>query len=715
MSNCTFKIKIALLGHVSVGKTTLLNALLGDKFSEVSKKRTTAGINHFHLSAPPPNSHFMKASNIFAKIVEDNQSLRENAKIHEKNFYLELDKPIIKMTDNCDLVITDVPGLNEAGTKDMYLNFVKKSWDTFDCAVIVMDSTQGVNTEDQIKLLQFVKANLKNEKDIPVIILCNKVDDPFDNELMSLVQEVQLEVENIFKVSDRKEALESILDSVLDSIWQIIEDHSPKRQRVLEISMSPVFIPISAENAFLYRIASQMTQQDLSNLDQYYLDKIGQEEVGRFKWKRLSNEEKIKIVADVVNDPEQYEERLASSNFDKFITAIEYFIKGAEKQGAMLEKQLEVELKKLSFDGNFGENILSIFERGVLLGKPMTHLNSKFWELYGDCEKMTFEAFSSDPSKLSMLYAPMEQLKFYSGELFPKICNNDLTLNKVEGEKKIILTMKTLVVKFISIVTEKFEGCTWYTGEKEDPWEYLHHPLNPHWKNNETGETTIKNSSGTAPRFKRVSSTNNSYSQYPTSGFTFGVSSTNNFDSKYPTSGFTFGSRPISFDSSNNNSTEFGPKPTSTSSFGVSGSSSRSPGNIFGSCTPTTNPFNSAVVHPEADKYRSHWEWNEELQLWKSKYTTKTFPGTKDIHPFDRLPTSWNLYYREWSHIISSILVMKYDKKFCETFSEQISNLEWLTKCPIEQKDYINKCRLPMSNGPASEESWGHLIYMFCN
>lgn len=44
-------IRIALVDHVSVGKTTLLNALLQDKVTEVSSlRRTTAAVNYFCLS-----------------------------------------------------------------------------------------------------------------------------------------------------------------------------------------------------------------------------------------------------------------------------------------------------------------------------------------------------------------------------------------------------------------------------------------------------------------------------------------------------------------------------------------------------------------------------------------------------------------------------------------------------------------------------------------
>jgi GTPase SAR1 family protein len=47
-----FEIRVALVGYVSVGKTTVLNAIFRDKFSEVAQKRTTAGINFFRIINP---------------------------------------------------------------------------------------------------------------------------------------------------------------------------------------------------------------------------------------------------------------------------------------------------------------------------------------------------------------------------------------------------------------------------------------------------------------------------------------------------------------------------------------------------------------------------------------------------------------------------------------------------------------------------------------
>lgn len=60
-------------------------------------------------------------------------------------------------------------------------------WDTFDCAIVVLDAKQETNTEEQVHLLQQVKANLSQKKHVPAIVLCNKVDDPEDDETNALV------------------------------------------------------------------------------------------------------------------------------------------------------------------------------------------------------------------------------------------------------------------------------------------------------------------------------------------------------------------------------------------------------------------------------------------------------------------------------------------------------------------------------------------------
>ena len=90
------------------------------------------------------------------------------------------------MRNDTRLVLVDIPGINEAHSHQLYLDYVKASWDGFDCVIVVIDANSGANTEEQINLLNLVKQYTEEIKDIPVIVLCNKVDNPNRSEVMGV-------------------------------------------------------------------------------------------------------------------------------------------------------------------------------------------------------------------------------------------------------------------------------------------------------------------------------------------------------------------------------------------------------------------------------------------------------------------------------------------------------------------------------------------------
>jgi small GTP-binding protein len=188
----SFEIRIALVGCGSVGKTTVLNALLKNTNSEVSMRRTTACVNYFRI-------HTAKATSE-GGMQPKCDSIDGKGVVHEKTFDIEIDEPIIsEMRADTQLVLVDIPGLNEADTKDMYRDYVtNKLWSTLDCVIVVMVVSQGVNTEEQVQLLELVKQNCKEKKNVPILVICNKVDDPDNAERMELVNEVRAKVEVIF-------------------------------------------------------------------------------------------------------------------------------------------------------------------------------------------------------------------------------------------------------------------------------------------------------------------------------------------------------------------------------------------------------------------------------------------------------------------------------------------------------------------------------------
>lgn len=180
----TFEIKVALLGNVSAGKTTLLNALFRDKYGEVAMKRTTAGISYFRVHSQSNFSEkdesdrnsqssanqskdsvefYMQPDNprsadsILKEITEDNRvKISESDEMKEKFFDVELAEPLVQCRKDTKLVLIDIPGINEAGTDNKYKVYVTEKWETFDCVVVVMDGRHGVNTEDQVYLLNLV-------------------------------------------------------------------------------------------------------------------------------------------------------------------------------------------------------------------------------------------------------------------------------------------------------------------------------------------------------------------------------------------------------------------------------------------------------------------------------------------------------------------------------------------------------------------------------
>lgn len=626
MKNDKLEIRIALLGYVSVGKTTLLNALLGDKFSEVSKKRTTAGINNFRISSRA-ELNSMSAHETLTQITEENIHLRQSHEIQESTFNVELNEEIVEMREDTDLIIVDIPGVNEAKHSKMYLDFAEDSWETFDCAILVMDAEKGVNTEEQVDLLKFVKLLSSKYKSVPLVVVSNKVDDPDDAELMGLVDEVRLKIENIFDVSDRKKYLESIL-----------EGECPAS------NVDLAFFPISAENAFLYRTASRLKCDELHKLGSQYIDKIGHEEVGIFKWKKLTTEKKHELVYDVVSDPKLFRERMESSNFHNLLKVLDYFVGGKINQANILEKRLSSNLEELNATPGFVDCLIAIFEKISALDKPTGHLKDKFWELYNDSLESSFSAFLEDPKSKHHLLIAMKAIQKYAADLHRKIILNNGTSPEIAKAENIVMisAMKSLIERYCEIIVAKETSSGAVKPVQKDPWSFVGlHSSSPHYES-----------------------------------FASHWHNTNTCERKH----------------GNENN------------------------------------------HPEPDCYPSHWEWDEGNELWKSKYTGKFSKGNKNQNPLIGL--SWNnIYPKDWSAIMSSILVMKYNKYFCENFSKEIAEIEWRqrlppvfdlcitcrkTTCPCAKNAISPSIRSAayfrhdIPSRPANPEHWGHLIWLFC-
>ena len=482
MISQSFEIRVALVGYVSVGKTTVLNALFQDKWGDVSMKRTTAGINMFRIVSS--SSHKAKwesdytidrtgqkkqrsketteelgweaesyeirlPASTLKEITEDNAALRQKNEIQEKTFDIELDEHLCKMRKDTKLVLVDIPGVNEAGSKNVYMDYCNDNWDTFDCVIAVLDAIQGANTEEQLHLLQQLNKNLSEKKNLPVIVLCNKVDDPDEAEMKVLVDEVCSEVERIFNVDSRKRALEAALDA-------------SRGGRDLGDWMWPVVIPCSAGNAFLYRTACRLNLEDFKHLDAELITKIGRDEIGRQKWNKLTQEQKYEVAYSAVSDDAQYKERLELTQFDKFMDILALSCGGEEVQREMIQKQIHTSLKKgISWEHPMADDLLSIYERCKAIRMPADALIDSFWREYAKHESHSCLLFSRDMDLRALLGACDQLYEYFDRFVKPVYEGVESVIGK--EKKKVAEAMESLLEYQFGVVREK--ESTWEVAE----------------------------------------------------------------------------------------------------------------------------------------------------------------------------------------------------------------------------------------------------------
>jgi len=423
---------------------------LGDKFSQVALKRTTAGVNFFRIIQPTEqdgdeadDSHpeegwstieddrkIQDADTIHFEIEKDNKMFRLSDTVNEKTFDVQVRHPICKMRKDTQLVLIDIPGINEAESSKKYKEYVKSNWNTFDCVVVVMDAIQGVNTEEQVDLLKFVNENNQESKDIPTIILGNKMDDLNDEDTIHQIEETRLKIIEIFGCNAW--------------VW------GPKDTNFESIKTA--FIPLSAKNAFTYMKAGSINLDELKNTKNCdIVNKIGQDEYGR-KWSRMKLQEKLDTIMGILSDPSELNERLAGTNFNCFLEALSNFVGGHAKQREILAKQIKVSLNDIcyrSIDTSISEYILQAYKCYKSIGETnIDDLKETFWILYRACVEATFDGCQSvvDPSTMAR---PFLELQNY----------HELTV-KLEWEnesKNVIGKMKELLRRQISFLLQKIE------------------------------------------------------------------------------------------------------------------------------------------------------------------------------------------------------------------------------------------------------------------
>jgi small GTP-binding protein len=231
-------INIAILGGVSVGKSTLLNTLFAEQYSDTKYKRTTM-VPQIYYEVKNIDDKY-SANNILENNRIINEKLAINNDINYINssvliHYVPKISDLINLHEKIGLCIYDIPGLNDALTKSIYYNYVNDNFNKFDIIIFLLDTYSAMNTSDQMDILNLILENIKIKKDsfkidTNLIVLVNKCDE-------MIVKDNNITMEN---------DIQEMYDQAKSFIDKTIIDKIPNFQYYIR--------PISCELSYIYRM-----------------------------------------------------------------------------------------------------------------------------------------------------------------------------------------------------------------------------------------------------------------------------------------------------------------------------------------------------------------------------------------------------------------------------------------------------------------------------
>jgi len=259
-------INFGIIGCVSSGKSTLLNSLFCDTYSDMKIKRTTM-IPQVYQCDPKIQKNKAYAKEIRKQNEEINKKIIEQTEnktaltiqdCYEIVYKVPPIENFIKLPSNINVAIFDIPGLNDSQTKNTYFQYLNQNFYKFDYILFVIDIQSALNTSDEMDILKLIKQNIldikkKYNKDIKLLVVCNKCDD------MELNKENQLEID------------EPELEEMYEQIVKTLKN---------ELTINYDIIKYSAQNTYIYRMLSTENTLDMKDLD-----KIGRDQYGRDPWK----------------------------------------------------------------------------------------------------------------------------------------------------------------------------------------------------------------------------------------------------------------------------------------------------------------------------------------------------------------------------------------------------------------------------------------------
>jgi GTPase Era involved in 16S rRNA processing len=343
-------IRIAIMGGTSCGKSTFMNALFTKQYSDMKIKRTTMLPQVYIETDDPSKCEDMKE--IYLKNQEENRKILEGEiKLTKENckqipHLVPKIEGFIDIPDDIHLEVYDIPGLDDGETKPIYFEWINDNFHKFDLVFFIVDIQRALNTSDERDILNLIADNIAKHKklDIKLVTLVNKCDDMFyddkdnDNSYFSFGKKT-------VKKEDTNRVL--LMDEEYTEMFDQIKDVLKKTAQEKQVKIAKYKFPISAEDAFIYRMYNNDHEADL---DIKFSNKFGINEHGRSKWNRMLATKKQEFIKNYFNENEGvFTERLNFTGLNQVIKVVDEQILNKKRQQEILVSRFKNDIENNTF------------------------------------------------------------------------------------------------------------------------------------------------------------------------------------------------------------------------------------------------------------------------------------------------------------------------------------------------------------------------------
>ena len=365
-------IRIGLVGCVSCGKSTLLNSICVNQYEEMKKCRTTM-LPSVYMET---NKTTYNNKDEKQKILEMNKTNNQNifsgdVKLSNENCkavhnMIPKIKDFTDLPQNIYLDIYDIPGLNDAETKDIYYKWIEDNFSELDIIIHIIDINSPLNTSDQIDILKMLIKNINDEKtkngrDVLLLTLVNKCDemDSVGEGEFEMDEEDQQNYDNIIKTTYEKikevtgkegqagnldpASIGTFRDALLTGTTGVSSNKKPmparRPNKANEHLIHCEFSPISAADTFVYRM---LHNDPTVEMDMKLLQKFGVNEVGRRQWNKMDEGGKREMISEHFSNVD-ISDTLEITGYNRFTSIMKSYLT-KEKQSNILINRIKHEL-----------------------------------------------------------------------------------------------------------------------------------------------------------------------------------------------------------------------------------------------------------------------------------------------------------------------------------------------------------------------------------